>query len=36
MNYKKELIKMIRKLKSEAFLRQIYIIVKRHFEKGGD
>ncbi len=33
MDYKKEIIEMIKKIKSEKFLCQIYTIVKIHIEK---
>ena len=37
MDYKAEIIKLINKLNAsdETFLKQVYIIIKKHFERKG-
>ena len=37
MDYKNEIIKLINKLNAsdETFLKQVYIIIKKHFDRRG-
>lgn len=36
MDYKKEIIEMVKKMKNEGYLRKIYFFVKTIFEKDRD